>query len=611
MKTIVYKVSYEKMISRLPGLFAYLDANDFGEMELHYATDSLSGCYGKIVENIKLPNGISLEVDGHRILQGGVTYSFRTIIDYYYKYKQKLNDNNSFKVFIEKGIGKITVDRSINGKAVPKFIYLSNARSLYNKLVKLSKQCTFYETHREEYGNDKHLCCLCERYTEMGGDKFKEFVEKQVPLAEERAKEYYGYAANGNNAMTLDFDVDLTSSFEDLGIMTPFVGEWIPYKKYYIGDKVFYDGDVYVANNATTGKWNEDTEKVTFDYDNFTLVDSGIERIRIVQNETSPIGDFNINGYTDSKLQDLRRSVTYLNDSDIEEKPEEGRDWLFYYRIGLIVNHKIINNSIGNITTLDGGNYVFKNGYCMNLMAYGDVIENISVNQGNQTISFIYREGVHLMASLAETIIDDDGNSIYKWNTFEWDKDENIGIKYQETYSYTSDSELYNLTTDSKPATEEDKTKKWIIIDSDYQSVRGVIKNGAIIYPSDAVEKYDFDKYINGEYDDILRFCKFEFVTYNNTLSYNKMIANQNAVIVSNLTDFDIHRTDFNEFMNSGLIRNEYFNGITYAPTKNIDVKIERGSTAAFQKHISFSQVKTLEDLENFQNSSFFKLSEG
>ena len=62
MKTIEYKVSFEKMISRLPGLFAYLDSDDFGVVSLHKATDSLDGCWGKIVENIKLPSDVSLTI---------------------------------------------------------------------------------------------------------------------------------------------------------------------------------------------------------------------------------------------------------------------------------------------------------------------------------------------------------------------------------------------------------------------------------------------------------------------------------------------------------------------------------------------------------------------
>ena len=106
MKTIEYKVSYEKMISRLPGLFAYLESDEFGNMSLHKATDSLDGCWGKIVENINLPSGVSLK----DILHGGETYSFRTIIDYYYQYREELGEDDEFVKFIEKAIGKITVD---------------------------------------------------------------------------------------------------------------------------------------------------------------------------------------------------------------------------------------------------------------------------------------------------------------------------------------------------------------------------------------------------------------------------------------------------------------------------------------------------------------------
>ena len=44
MRTIEYKVSYENMISRIPGLFAYLDSNELGEVSLHHAYDNNCGC---------------------------------------------------------------------------------------------------------------------------------------------------------------------------------------------------------------------------------------------------------------------------------------------------------------------------------------------------------------------------------------------------------------------------------------------------------------------------------------------------------------------------------------------------------------------------------------
>ena len=197
MKTIEYKVSFEKMISRIPGLFAYLESDEYGEVTLHKATDSLDGCWGKVVENIVLPT--SLVVDDKVILKNNETYSFRTIIDYYYQYKDILEskyvvrnpednqglespitkeqykalsktdkgkyreEKDSFINFIEIGIGKIDVEFEGQTDATPKFIYLGNVKSLYNQLVKMDKMCDFYKDNldRELTEKDKHLCCLC------------------------------------------------------------------------------------------------------------------------------------------------------------------------------------------------------------------------------------------------------------------------------------------------------------------------------------------------------------------------------------------------------------------------------------------------------------------
>ena len=77
MRTIDFKISYEKMISRLPGLFAYLDSDEFGNVSLYKATESLDGCYAKLVENIKLPNDCTCYVPYYREV-----YSTPCYIDY-------------------------------------------------------------------------------------------------------------------------------------------------------------------------------------------------------------------------------------------------------------------------------------------------------------------------------------------------------------------------------------------------------------------------------------------------------------------------------------------------------------------------------------------------
>ena len=716
MRTIEYKVSYESMISRIPGLFAYLDSNELGEVSLHHAYDSNCGCYGKIVENIKLPsvgnenfpNGTSLIVDGNVLLEGGQTYTFRTIITYYYQYRdlftkyEYIKDTNrditveeyrnldtrkqrfykrriksNFIEFVEKGIGKIEIpiyDELVNNSKlyvnickdnnviseedyskleekeqnnyrlkqntnVPKFIYLANVISLYNELVKMGKQCMFYQSNIENFGNDKHMCCLCERYINMGGDDLRDYVGSLIEKYKEISNEYFGYA-DKENTMTLDFDIDLVSSYDDMGIMDSYIEEWLPYKQYHIGDRVFYDGSIWRCGVDNTGYFDEDELRVVFSKEYFERIDNVFEKIDIkyqnIDNGKIITGEeyqkqynalendeeksefkskyklysqslediteentFKITGQTDSKLKDLRRFVTYMNDDNIGEKPENGYDWLFYYRIDKVCNISTLNDDLGNILKLDGETAGKDDGD--ELMAYGDVITNIKPNEEEKTITFEYIINAHLTSKTHSSKLDEDKNTIHYWKDFTYEK--NTGVKYTETYNYAEDSDLDKL------------------INGEFKLVIGYTDEGEEIYDD---KVFTFQDYVDGKYDDNLKSFKFEFITFNNELNYYKTIANQEVNIVSTLTDFEVFKNDNDEFMevhsmaddnldNEGIrmFRHDYFNGITYAPTKKIDVHIERGSTSCFQQHIGFSEIKTLNDLVEYRNNSFFKINEG
>ena len=582
MHTIEYKVSFEKMISRLPGLFAYLESDDYGVVSLHKATDSLDGCWGKLVENIKLPQ--SLVVDGETILNANETYTFRTIIDYYYQYRNDLDKVDEFLKFIEKGIGKIEVPKDKRSVATPEFLYLSNVKRLYNELVKMDKQCEFYEDNLERglTEKDKHLCCLCERYEKMGGDAFKEYVGSLIPQAESIAEEYKGYADN-ENSMALDFVIDLKSTYRDFGILTPYAPIWIPGRRYKIGDKVEYNGELYNCIIENNGRYDEDYLRIVFDDTKFEKVGSPTKVFDKDGNPISMTEPEEIDGITDSKIVDLRRFVTYYNDDGIAERPEVGEDWLFYYRKGVVVNIRTINDDLGNVLSYsqpedENGNKRPSRDK-EDLMAYGDVIEDIVADRQNHKIKFIYRIGVHLNADGAAKIdYDDDGNELIKWNKFIWDNDDKICIKYEEEYNYEEESDLNELVNNNfKPKDE----------------------NGNVI------GTFNFNDYIQGNYDKQLPSYKFEFITINNSFEYNKTIAHQDVNIVSLLTNFEAYRKDFEEFTSYETIRDDYFNGITYKPTKNIDVSIQRGSTSVFDKHIVFGEVKTMEDMEQYSGKIF------
>lgn len=605
MRTIQYRVPIEKMITRLPGLFAYLGEDGYGNIVLHKATESLNGCYGKIVENIKLPENVNLEYDGVKLNEGEV-YSFRTLITYYYMFKDNLEETNPFRLFIEKGIGKIKVDTTKfkKGVATPEYVYLSNVRQLYNQLVKMSCQCKLYQQH---ISNDVNLCCICEKYDNMGGDGFKDYIYGLISKAEKIANEYYKYAKKVKDShLTLDFDIDIMCSEKDYGIMSSYMPQWLPYKKYYKGDKVYYDGKIWSCIAETTGRFDDHEHRVVFDEKSFEEYSYSIDN-----DDTQGT----INGQTDSKLCDLRRIVTYRNEDNEAEVPESGYDWLFYYRKGNVVNVNTLNDENGNILSYknakDGIMEAAKSGD--DLLAYGDVITDIILDITKRTIKFEYVQGVRLQCEDKDKIID--GEKII-WRKLEPLKKCDEGISYSEIYTYNEGSDLENF---KEGGTDENGKTIYNFSNGMYQhkvNSEDIITSSKFeelpYYEQDnyMLIKYSFEDYITGKCDIALKNYKFEFVTSNNTITYEKVIGNQEANIVSILTDFNIYRkNNYDNYMNSENIRYDFYNGISYSPSVKHDVNINRGSTAVFQKHIALSEIKTLNDLTEYKNGSFFNIT--
>ena len=141
------------------------------------------------------------------------------------------------------------------------------------------------------------------------------------------------------------------------------------------------------------------------------------------------------------------------------------------------------------------------------------------------------------------------------------------------------------------------------------------------------VDSEKFDAYINGKFDREYKpdgmteedadapyyyrlYDKMEFYTGDNIYSYNIRIGNRINKVPFLRTNFtttvDITHVDIEE---RPLIRYDYYNGVSFQPSVNEDVYVERGVTQAFEKHIKFSEIKTFEDLENYANGGFFVIS--
>ena len=556
MKKYNYSIHKELIISRIPSLFPYIEFNDENICELHSANDSINGSYGKIVPNLLLPDG--------KII------SYNELMGLYYKnYLSEVN-----RKYVETAIGKVFVDKSEfndeENDLVPEYIYLATVKGLYFEYSKMSRQCALYNKllTDDKSNYSSHMCCYCEKYNRMGGDKMLIFLESQLNKSEEIAKDYLQFAINGSsNGLKMSINIPLMDTIDDLGIMNCYLEEWVAGKEYYLNDKVIYDDEVYECIcNKTTGFYNENTEKIEFDSENWRLSTDNVESDY----------SYSLDGYSDSKLSSLRTYSEYLDENDESDLPEKGEDWLFFYRKGYVANYRTINDKFGNIKHF-GDDYTNGN----DLYAYGDVLVDIDYNTYNNEIIFTYCLDAHLKATYIKSETDDDGNVKYYYNDFKMDEineNNHHGVMYTDTYRYDNGSDLSNLI-------ESGDFKKYV--------EEGIITENVI-------DKYNFTI-----------FTKFEFNTKNSLTTITKDIDNSSITSAVTMSKFHSEANGkdmLDNLQNTTLYRRDYFNGISYKPTENINVYINRNNTSAFECNLKLGEIHTIEDLENYSNGGYFQI---
>lgn len=310
MRNYKFKIAKETIISRLPSLFPYIEFNEYNICELHSAFDSINGSYGKIVPNLTVPNNDK-------------PISYFQLMERYYN--NEVTDDE--RDYIETAIGKITIDKTKfddkENDLVPDFVYLATVKGLYFEYSKMFKQCALYEKliEQDKSNYSKQMCCYCEKYNRMGGDKMLEMLKGLLDKAETIANEYLQYANVGNdNELFTNIAIPLMGSIDDLGIMECAVEDWAAGKEYNENDRVYYDGEVYKCKNKTNGNYNEETEEIEFDYENWEV------SYKDKKTET-----YELNGHSDSKLTSLRRYTEYLDEndeSDLQRKAKIGYSFI-------------------------------------------------------------------------------------------------------------------------------------------------------------------------------------------------------------------------------------------------------------------------------------------
>ena len=568
MKVYSYEISKEPLLSRLPALFAYIDYEANGDSAIHKATDSIDGCYGKVIENI---------------IYNGKTYTYRELINYYYEYKDTTEGDRNLIAFMDKGIGKKEISEEEYPRdiyeLVPDYIYIATAQSQYDEMMKLKKLCDAYEAGiNNGMESVQSICCDCEKYEKMGGDKMLSFLQECIQEANAVANEYYGYVSD--DRLTLHFGINLNCTMNDLGLLTPYLDVWEGGKKYNVGDLVYYNYQTYVCIKENTGYWDNELDVILFPY-NIDGEENCFELIK----EALPDGtkeDILIGVdevvTTDSKLKSLRRYKEYTDALGNTSYPDYGYDWLYYYRIGQVINYSTLNDDFGNIaffTDKKDNEIIIENTYT-DLYAYGDVIDDIKLeyNQDNlrYELTFIYYIGCHLKATCSGKKYDEDGNLLYYFENFERDTEDIYhGIRYTDVYTIESNSEI----------------------------LKDFVKN-------ETIDTDSFNEYIKGTNETGNK--KYEFVTYSANQTHDKNINGSIVQITSIQSQIAATAQGNGDFEHNWLFKMDYYNGISYVPNTNIDVFIDRGNTAAMEKHIKLGEIKTLDDMLLFANQSFFKI---
>ena len=356
------EVSLEEFKSRVPGLFPYIEWDENGVASTHVATDAPNGCYGRIVDNMKVPedvilinyvqvgkneipsgyqwdeqntigmsentdryfsnsrtsylrkailyNYIKTEDEGYdyvlldsvpivltddspeyimtvkmgkdgapigcenvtlydyyskrgyyyyyarkEIISPCTTYSYRTLIYEYYRYRDIVGKDNTFIKFVENGIGYVETDRKLLNLVdeekypdVPEFVYLSQLSELIEKYEAYRKAYVYYTTYYSATGKDStNLSEKAAAYIKMGGDNVLNWMKQMLQNSYDYANYYKCCSDNKDFPLRISPNVMISKTNNIVGLETVMENAFVPGNRYYDGDLLSNDGRTYIC----------------------------------------------------------------------------------------------------------------------------------------------------------------------------------------------------------------------------------------------------------------------------------------------------------------------------------------------------------------------------
>lgn len=447
----------------------------------------------------------------------------------------------------------------------------------------------------------------------------------------------------------IDINIPIFSTIDNLGCFTPYITQWVSNKKYYIGDRVYYNDDIYTLvydENATWSGYDKiEINKQTYDAlknnqsKNFTISYNkektiyymNVPYFKGIWDEEKKITYFddvnnthwkkiekttqnngkNVNGKVTSSLLSLQRKKKSF-DSDnkllpflvLKETINTGMLYLLGDNSINYIDNELIADRIESIlfyksVDTKASPIVFeydknKNGIYAGTRAITvEDIENF-YNNGYDVICFKYSIGNKLDENLD---IIKYGVKYVEYRKFSIDY---FYCNYEGYYAWKklTNEEILNLDDEEviEISTMPQISKK------NYGKIYKYIGEDVMLEnTNESIVKYKKNtyytctsifKYVNINYDETLFLTDDSFIANNSNIANCTYIASETDVKLRNVPLF----YDESEI---GIIDKQ----------ENVDVSIDRGTnnTSSFERHNILSEINTFDDLENYRNN-FFKL---
>ncbi len=413
----------------------------------------------------------------------------------------------------------------------------------------------------------------------------------------------------------IDIELSITSDGIDTGLMSPLCQEWIPNKKYYLGDVVLYNSETYILTQCSYAKFDkieltgellnsiQETLRNIPDYYNVVTSEDNIPSETFEMNLGSAAS--NVIEYKPCLLKETKGEITtwYLvapYDNGDYDNNSKATTFYSYYWTKWVVNQKVTDS-----------------------LAYTGITESklislkrkiTSVDDFGEILPFIIKDddpnNIHGEIPYMTGITNE---RVYEDGTFRGDELCGVFISPINTDDLSSWTDISGDSITSDKFNDNGFIKFIYCIGCELDDNKNVIQYTGVRY--EEIWKYNKQQMTARiEHTDYT----FDYIVVtpidNNETVNNLDIVDKNPI----LSEITYYGNEINElnYLLSPYIKQDELLGIQDVNTTEYDMHsgkfvstingyIERGTAGALERHQILGEVKTFSDLENYRNNFF------